>query len=35
MVRALYPLPGAEVQAEVNKYPNAEKYLWVQEEPAN
>ncbi|WP_432032644.1 multifunctional oxoglutarate decarboxylase/oxoglutarate dehydrogenase thiamine pyrophosphate-binding subunit/dihydrolipoyllysine-residue succinyltransferase subunit [Streptomyces antibioticus] len=31
----LYPLPGAEVQAEVNKYPNAEKYLWVQEEPAN
>ncbi len=31
----LYPLPGAELQAEVNKYPNAEKYLWVQEEPAN
>ncbi|MEU1177628.1 multifunctional oxoglutarate decarboxylase/oxoglutarate dehydrogenase thiamine pyrophosphate-binding subunit/dihydrolipoyllysine-residue succinyltransferase subunit [Streptomyces sp. NPDC005820] len=31
----LYPLPGAEVQAEVNKYPNAEKYLWAQEEPAN
>lgn len=31
----LYPLPGAEVQAEVNKYPNAEKYLWTQEEPAN
>ncbi|MFJ3232713.1 multifunctional oxoglutarate decarboxylase/oxoglutarate dehydrogenase thiamine pyrophosphate-binding subunit/dihydrolipoyllysine-residue succinyltransferase subunit [Streptomyces sp. NPDC086787] len=31
----LYPLPGAEIQAEVNKYPNAEKYLWVQEEPAN
>ncbi|MEU2425270.1 multifunctional oxoglutarate decarboxylase/oxoglutarate dehydrogenase thiamine pyrophosphate-binding subunit/dihydrolipoyllysine-residue succinyltransferase subunit [Streptomyces sp. NPDC007851] len=31
----LYPLPGAELQAEVNKYPNAAKYLWVQEEPAN
>ncbi|MEU9976028.1 multifunctional oxoglutarate decarboxylase/oxoglutarate dehydrogenase thiamine pyrophosphate-binding subunit/dihydrolipoyllysine-residue succinyltransferase subunit [Streptomyces sp. NPDC051014] len=31
----LYPLPGAEIQAEVNKYPNAEKYLWTQEEPAN
>ncbi|MGV9990694.1 multifunctional oxoglutarate decarboxylase/oxoglutarate dehydrogenase thiamine pyrophosphate-binding subunit/dihydrolipoyllysine-residue succinyltransferase subunit [Streptomyces sp. NPDC003374] len=31
----LYPLPGAELQAEIKKYPNAEKYLWVQEEPAN
>ncbi|WP_255954886.1 multifunctional oxoglutarate decarboxylase/oxoglutarate dehydrogenase thiamine pyrophosphate-binding subunit/dihydrolipoyllysine-residue succinyltransferase subunit [Streptomyces odontomachi] len=31
----LYPLPGAEVQAEIAKFPNAEKYLWVQEEPAN
>jgi 2-oxoglutarate dehydrogenase E1 component len=31
----LYPLPGAEVQAEIAKYPNAEKYLWAQEEPAN
>lgn len=34
-IERLYPLPGAEIQAEVNKYPNAEKYLWVQEEPAN
>ncbi|MEE1760072.1 MULTISPECIES: multifunctional oxoglutarate decarboxylase/oxoglutarate dehydrogenase thiamine pyrophosphate-binding subunit/dihydrolipoyllysine-residue succinyltransferase subunit [unclassified Streptomyces] len=34
-IERLYPLPGAEVQAEVNKYPNAEKYLWAQEEPAN
>ncbi|MFG3018776.1 multifunctional oxoglutarate decarboxylase/oxoglutarate dehydrogenase thiamine pyrophosphate-binding subunit/dihydrolipoyllysine-residue succinyltransferase subunit [Streptomyces sp. NPDC048254] len=34
-VERLYPLPGAELQAEVNKYPNAEKYLWAQEEPAN
>ncbi|WP_405890058.1 multifunctional oxoglutarate decarboxylase/oxoglutarate dehydrogenase thiamine pyrophosphate-binding subunit/dihydrolipoyllysine-residue succinyltransferase subunit [Streptomyces sp. NBC_00133] len=31
----LYPLPGAELQAEIAKFPNAEKYLWVQEEPAN
>ncbi|MET8952330.1 multifunctional oxoglutarate decarboxylase/oxoglutarate dehydrogenase thiamine pyrophosphate-binding subunit/dihydrolipoyllysine-residue succinyltransferase subunit [Streptomyces sp. NPDC004393] len=31
----LYPLPGAELQAEIKKYPNAEKYLWAQEEPAN
>ncbi|WNM30184.1 multifunctional oxoglutarate decarboxylase/oxoglutarate dehydrogenase thiamine pyrophosphate-binding subunit/dihydrolipoyllysine-residue succinyltransferase subunit [Streptomyces sp. Li-HN-5-11] len=31
----LYPLPGAELQAEIKKYPNAEKYLWTQEEPAN
>ncbi|MGW4163871.1 multifunctional oxoglutarate decarboxylase/oxoglutarate dehydrogenase thiamine pyrophosphate-binding subunit/dihydrolipoyllysine-residue succinyltransferase subunit [Streptomyces sp. NPDC004788] len=31
----LYPLPGAELQAEISKYPNAEKYIWAQEEPAN
>jgi 2-oxoglutarate dehydrogenase E1 component len=31
----LYPLPGAELQAEIAKYPNADKYLWAQEEPAN
>jgi 2-oxoglutarate dehydrogenase E1 component len=31
----LYPLPGAELQEEIRKYPNAEKYLWAQEEPAN
>ncbi|MGV9339140.1 multifunctional oxoglutarate decarboxylase/oxoglutarate dehydrogenase thiamine pyrophosphate-binding subunit/dihydrolipoyllysine-residue succinyltransferase subunit [Streptomyces sp. NPDC003688] len=34
-IERLYPLPGAELQAEVNKYPNAEKYIWAQEEPAN
>ncbi|GHH53939.1 multifunctional oxoglutarate decarboxylase/oxoglutarate dehydrogenase thiamine pyrophosphate-binding subunit/dihydrolipoyllysine-residue succinyltransferase subunit [Streptomyces candidus] len=34
-VERLYPLPGAELQAEIAKYPNAEKYLWTQEEPAN
>ncbi|MET9254391.1 multifunctional oxoglutarate decarboxylase/oxoglutarate dehydrogenase thiamine pyrophosphate-binding subunit/dihydrolipoyllysine-residue succinyltransferase subunit [Streptomyces sp. NPDC003717] len=34
-IERLYPLPGAEIQAEIAKYPNAEKYLWAQEEPAN
>ncbi|MET9496725.1 multifunctional oxoglutarate decarboxylase/oxoglutarate dehydrogenase thiamine pyrophosphate-binding subunit/dihydrolipoyllysine-residue succinyltransferase subunit [Streptomyces sp. NPDC006552] len=34
-VERLYPLPGTELQAEIAKYPNAEKYLWAQEEPAN
>ncbi|WP_372409561.1 multifunctional oxoglutarate decarboxylase/oxoglutarate dehydrogenase thiamine pyrophosphate-binding subunit/dihydrolipoyllysine-residue succinyltransferase subunit [Streptomyces luteireticuli] len=31
----LYPLPGAELQAEIAKFPNAQKYIWAQEEPAN
>ncbi|MDH6225016.1 MULTISPECIES: multifunctional oxoglutarate decarboxylase/oxoglutarate dehydrogenase thiamine pyrophosphate-binding subunit/dihydrolipoyllysine-residue succinyltransferase subunit [Streptomyces] len=31
----LYPLPGEEIQAELAKFPNAQKFLWVQEEPAN
>ncbi|MFF4090673.1 multifunctional oxoglutarate decarboxylase/oxoglutarate dehydrogenase thiamine pyrophosphate-binding subunit/dihydrolipoyllysine-residue succinyltransferase subunit [Streptomyces nigra] len=34
-IERLYPLPGTELQAEIKKYPNAEKYLWAQEEPAN
>ncbi|MDI3417134.1 multifunctional oxoglutarate decarboxylase/oxoglutarate dehydrogenase thiamine pyrophosphate-binding subunit/dihydrolipoyllysine-residue succinyltransferase subunit [Streptomyces luteolus] len=34
-IERLYPLPGAELQEEIAKFPNAEKYLWVQEEPAN
>ncbi|MFJ8952432.1 multifunctional oxoglutarate decarboxylase/oxoglutarate dehydrogenase thiamine pyrophosphate-binding subunit/dihydrolipoyllysine-residue succinyltransferase subunit [Streptomyces sp. NPDC102381] len=34
-VERLYPLPGAELQAEIAKFPNAEKYIWAQEEPAN
>ncbi|CAM5375912.1 2-oxoglutarate dehydrogenase E1/E2 component [Streptomyces violarus] len=29
-IERLYPLPGAELQAEIAKYPNAEKYLWAQ-----
>ncbi|NNG89375.1 multifunctional oxoglutarate decarboxylase/oxoglutarate dehydrogenase thiamine pyrophosphate-binding subunit/dihydrolipoyllysine-residue succinyltransferase subunit, partial [Streptomyces cacaoi] len=31
----LYPLPGKEIQAEMARYSNAEKYVWAQEEPAN
>ncbi|MET8680429.1 multifunctional oxoglutarate decarboxylase/oxoglutarate dehydrogenase thiamine pyrophosphate-binding subunit/dihydrolipoyllysine-residue succinyltransferase subunit [Streptomyces sp. NPDC004647] len=31
----LYPLPGRELQTELAKYPNAEKFVWAQEEPAN
>ncbi|WP_411141031.1 multifunctional oxoglutarate decarboxylase/oxoglutarate dehydrogenase thiamine pyrophosphate-binding subunit/dihydrolipoyllysine-residue succinyltransferase subunit [Streptomyces sp. x-80] len=34
-IERLYPLPGKELQAEIAKFPNAEKYLWAQEEPAN
>ncbi|WP_415951855.1 multifunctional oxoglutarate decarboxylase/oxoglutarate dehydrogenase thiamine pyrophosphate-binding subunit/dihydrolipoyllysine-residue succinyltransferase subunit [Streptomyces sp. KLOTTS4A1] len=34
-IERLYPLPGAELEAEIAKYPNAAKYLWAQEEPAN
>ncbi|WP_030687629.1 multifunctional oxoglutarate decarboxylase/oxoglutarate dehydrogenase thiamine pyrophosphate-binding subunit/dihydrolipoyllysine-residue succinyltransferase subunit [Streptomyces sp. NRRL B-1347] len=34
-IERLYPLAGAELQAEIAKHPNAEKYLWAQEEPAN
>jgi len=31
----LYPLPAAEVSAELAKYPAAAEVVWVQEEPAN
>ncbi|MFI9026901.1 multifunctional oxoglutarate decarboxylase/oxoglutarate dehydrogenase thiamine pyrophosphate-binding subunit/dihydrolipoyllysine-residue succinyltransferase subunit [Streptomyces sp. NPDC053560] len=34
-IERLYPLPGKELQAELAKFPNAGKFLWVQEEPAN
>lgn len=32
-IERLYPLPGAELQAEIAKFPNAAKYIWAQEEP--
>jgi len=31
----LYPLPIDEVRAALGRYPNAEDFAWVQEEPAN
>ncbi|MGW8380159.1 multifunctional oxoglutarate decarboxylase/oxoglutarate dehydrogenase thiamine pyrophosphate-binding subunit/dihydrolipoyllysine-residue succinyltransferase subunit [Streptomyces sp. ODS28] len=31
----LYPLPGKELQAELARFSNAEKFIWAQEEPAN
>lgn len=31
----LYPLPAAQMQAELAKYPSAAKLVWAQEEPAN
>jgi 2-oxoglutarate dehydrogenase E1 component len=33
-VEQLYPLPAAELRAELDRYPGAE-VVWVQEEPAN
>jgi 2-oxoglutarate decarboxylase len=31
----VYPLPVAEIKAQLARYPNAEDFVWVQEEPAN
>ncbi|GHJ24526.1 multifunctional oxoglutarate decarboxylase/oxoglutarate dehydrogenase thiamine pyrophosphate-binding subunit/dihydrolipoyllysine-residue succinyltransferase subunit [Streptomyces albus] len=31
----LYPLPGQEIQTEMARFTNAQKYVWAQEEPAN
>jgi 2-oxoglutarate dehydrogenase E1 component len=31
----LYPVPVEEVKAALRRYPNAEDFVWVQEEPAN
>ncbi len=31
----LYPLPADWIMQVIREYPNAKKYLWVQEEPAN
>jgi 2-oxoglutarate dehydrogenase E1 component len=31
----LYPFPKGQLQKVIQRYPNAEKHLWVQEEPAN
>jgi 2-oxoglutarate dehydrogenase E1 component len=34
-VERLYPLPAAEIAAELARYPGAAEVTWVQEEPAN
>ena len=34
-VEQLYPFPEAAVIEELNRYPNLEEVVWVQEEPAN
>ncbi|PZM95696.1 MAG: multifunctional oxoglutarate decarboxylase/oxoglutarate dehydrogenase thiamine pyrophosphate-binding subunit/dihydrolipoyllysine-residue succinyltransferase subunit, partial [Actinobacteria bacterium] len=34
-IEQLYPLPIDEIRAALAKYPNAEDFVWVQEEPAN
>jgi multifunctional 2-oxoglutarate metabolism enzyme len=34
-VERLYPLPAAEIAAELAKYPQDAEVVWVQEEPAN
>ena len=34
-VERLYPLPAAEIAAELAAYPNASELIWVQEEPVN
>jgi 2-oxoglutarate dehydrogenase E1 component len=34
-VEQLYPLPEAEIKAEIDSFPNLEEVVWLQEEPAN
>jgi 2-oxoglutarate dehydrogenase E1 component len=34
-VEQLYPLPETQLDAIVEKYKNAKKYIWLQEEPQN
>jgi multifunctional 2-oxoglutarate metabolism enzyme len=34
-VERLYPLPVAELRAELSRYPSASEVIWAQEEPAN
>ena len=34
-VEQLYPFPEAELAAEIERYPGADRVVWVQEEPAN
>ncbi len=34
-VERLYPLPAAEIAAELSRFPNVQEVRWVQDEPAN
>ncbi|WP_324278427.1 hypothetical protein [Blastococcus brunescens] len=34
-VEQLYPLPAEQIAAELERYPNANDVVWVQEEPMN
>jgi 2-oxoglutarate dehydrogenase E1 component len=34
-IEQLYPFPKEQVKAVLNRYPNAERHVWSQEEPAN
>jgi multifunctional 2-oxoglutarate metabolism enzyme len=34
-VEQLYPLPAEQINAQLERYPNATDVVWVQEEPAN
>lgn len=34
-IEQLYPFPNAQIKAVLDRYPNAEKHVWAQEEPAN
>ncbi|HEX8929240.1 MAG TPA: hypothetical protein VGA45_10025, partial [Actinomycetota bacterium] len=34
-VEQLYPFPAEQIRAQLDAYPNAERIVWVQEEPAN
>jgi 2-oxoglutarate decarboxylase len=34
-VEQLYPLPAEQIRATLERYPNANDVVWVQEEPAN
>jgi len=34
-IEQLYPFPASQLRAVIKSYPHVERYLWVQEEPAN
>ena len=34
-IEQLYPYPKGQIKAALDRYPNAERHVWAQEEPAN